>query len=48
MAQGVRKYLLGVLLNVYNLWFSKELAMSSEVRGRFTTTSYFLRQFCGI
>ena len=30
-----------VSLNVYNLWVSKELAMSSEVRGRCETPSYF-------
>ena len=34
--------ILGVSLDVYNIWVSRELAMSSEVRGRCETPSYFL------
>lgn len=34
--------ILGVSINVYSLWVSKKFAMSFEVRGRFTTPSYFL------
>ena len=45
MAQGVRKYLLGVLLNVYNLWVRKGLAMSFEVRGRCEIPYYFFVAF---